>query len=96
MIIIEQPNILPKFYIIINFLSIQINKNMEPRKFILPNLSKLSSSSGSIGNLGSSRGMDFSPAKTFQDYSSVDTRKMEQTTFKDSNEVTTKQEIDPM
>ena len=67
---------------------------MEPRKFILPNLSKLSSSSGSIGNLGSSRGIDFSPPKTLQDFSSVETKKMEQATFKDSNEVTGKQDIE--
>jgi hypothetical protein len=65
---------------------------MEPRKFILPNLSKLSSSSGSIGNLGSSRGFEYSPAKTFQDYSSVETKKMEQTIYKDSNDVTAKPE----
>ena len=69
---------------------------MEPRKFILPNLSKLSSSSGSIGNLGSSRGLEFSPGKTIQDYSSVETKKMEQTTVKDNNDVTAKPDTDSM
>lgn len=67
---------------------------MEQKRIVLPNLSKLSSSSGSIGNLGSSRVMEFSPTKTFQDYSSVETKKMEQTTYKDSNEATTKQEVE--
>ena len=67
---------------------------MEVKKSILPNLSKLNSSSGSIPGLGSSRGMEFSPGKTLQDYSSIETRKMEQTTYKDSNELTAKAEID--
>ena len=67
---------------------------MEAKRSILPNLSKLNSSSGSFPGLGSSRGMEFSPGKTFQDYSSVETKKMEQTTYKDSNDLTSKPEIE--
>lgn len=58
---------------------------MEERK-----MGKLSTSSSSIGNSGSltARGLDLSPLRAYQDYSSVETRKMDQTTFRSSEELT--------
>ena len=69
---------------------------MDPPKSILPNSSKLSSSSNSISNIVNSRGNEYSPTKTLQEYSSTDTKKMEQTISKDINDVTAKPDIEAM
>ncbi|CAG9319683.1 unnamed protein product [Blepharisma stoltei] len=72
---------------------------MEERKFNLQKSGKLSTSSSSMGNSGSlsHRGAEISPLRAYNDYSSVETRKMDQTTFRSSEELTrTATYVNPM